>query len=60
MWKCGNYIEEVNSDCHYKDNRCCWYCDKKDTCEAKSRCWFDCYNDGNTNEKEDTNAYWEE
>lgn len=61
MWKCGNYIAEQNSDCYYQDDRCCWYCDKRDICDAKSKCLFDCYDDDNdTDNAENVNAYWVE
>lgn len=59
MWKCGNYIPEASSDCAYKDDRCCWYCEKRSTCKAKSKCSFDCYDDDNDNMC-DVNAYWED
>lgn len=59
MWKCGNYNGTFNTDCYYKDDRCCWYCDKRDTCESNSKCGFDCYDDDNDN-SDDVNAYWEE
>lgn len=49
--ECANYIQESNTwicknshfpgsytDCHYKDDRCCWYCDKRDDCSAESKC----------------------
>lgn len=51
--KCANYIHESNTwmcknshnpgsyaDCHYKEGRCCWYCDKRDDCNAESKCAF--------------------
>lgn len=56
MWKCGNYIPETNSDCHYKDDRCCWYCERRDICKAKSKCSFSCFDDDGDN-KDNVNAY---
>ena len=59
MWKCGCYVLATIDDCYYKDNRCCWYCDKKFECNAKVKCEFDCYDDDNDS-PDDVNAYWEE
>ena len=39
MWKCGNYmLAGITDDCYYKDDRCCYYCDKVNTCKAKVKC----------------------
>lgn len=51
--ECANYIQESNTwlcknshspgsytGCHYKNDRCCWYCDKRDDCSAESKCAF--------------------
>lgn len=59
MYKCGNYIPEAYTDCYYEDDRCCFYCDKENTCAANSRCSFNCYDDDDDN-PDDTNAYWVE
>ena len=45
--------------CSYKDDRCCYYCDKKWDCKAKAKCEFDCWDDDKDN-KDDVNAYWED
>ena len=34
MYKCGNYVKPETDDCSYKDDRCCYYCDKKWDCKA--------------------------
>lgn len=62
MYKCGNYVlpeTDEADDCYYKDDRCCYYCDREQQCKAESKCKFDCYDDDNNN-KDDVNAYWEE
>lgn len=59
MYKCGNYIPEHIIDCFYQDDRCCWYCERRDACKAKSKCSFSCFDDDGDN-KDDVNAYWEE
>lgn len=38
MYKCGNYVKPETDDCSYKDDRCCYYCDKKWDCKAKAKC----------------------
>lgn len=59
MWKCGNNTPIINNDCHYNDDRCCWYCDRRDICNAKAKCSFSCYDDDEDN-ADDVNAYWVE
>lgn len=56
MWRCGNYIAEKSSDCLYQDDRCCWYCDIRYTCQAKSKCSFSCFDDSGN--EDGVNAYW--
>lgn len=34
MYKCGTYVKPETDDCSYKDDRCCYYCDKKWDCKA--------------------------
>lgn len=60
MWKCGQYmLAGITDDCYYKDDRCCYYCDKKWECKAKVKCEFECWDDDGDNE-DDVNAYWME
>ena len=49
MYKCGNYVKSETDDCNYKDDRCCYYCDKKWDCKAKAKCEFDCWDDDKDN-----------
>ena len=63
-WKKKSFYFSIQTklkiyDCHYKDDRCCWYCDKRFECKAKVKCEFDCFDDDNDN-PDDVNAYWEE
>lgn len=61
MYKCGNYVKPETDDCSYKDDRCCYYCDKKWDCKAIVKCEIDCWNDDNDNkDKDNVNAYWED
>lgn len=59
MMRCGCYIPYTDlepSDCAYRDDRCCFYCDAKDVCIAKAKCSFDCWDDNGDN-PDDVNAY---
>ena len=59
MYKCGTYVKPETDDCSYKDDRCCYYCDKKWDCKAIVKCGFNCWDDDKDN-KDDVNAYWED